>query len=133
MLSVCFLKKRKKEFKIQQEQEINNMLGSYAKYLSQDLNQVSLLETLDEANQLFTQVSDTQQAQMDAKLLKHTALAAAERVNHLQVDGGVFDFHHFVSLLSDLDLKKASLASVSIAPLTFMLGPLAIEPKVKYL
>jgi len=109
------------------------MLGSYAKYLSQDLNQVSLLETLDEANQLFTQVSDTQQAQMDAKLLKHTALAAAERVNHLQVDGGVFDFHHFVSLLSDLDLKKASLASVSIAPLTFMLGPLAIEPKVKYL
>ena len=62
----------------------------------------SLFDTLTAANELFSHVKSTHEAQLDAKLLLHTSSLTTQRAQKVQLEQGSWDLTEFLNTVSKL-------------------------------
>jgi len=108
-----------------------------------------LWDTIDRANELYSQVRNTQEATLDSRLLVLSADLSAQKARNMRVDFNVFDTDEFVSKIislgggrhvadanddqPELDWKEIGKRVIRFGkrPVTmdFMQGPLATEKR----
>ncbi len=60
----------------------------------------TLLDTLTAANELFSHVKSTHEAQLDAKLLLHTSALTSQKAQKVKLEQGTWDLSEFLAALS---------------------------------
>ncbi|KAJ3081952.1 nuclear protein [Quaeritorhiza haematococci] len=116
-----------------------------------------LMNTLYEANKLFATVTTTQEGTLDSKLLVQVAELGSKKAQNMRFDANCFDIDDFVrkakgmmavgpvNVAEDEDEERQgdrsldwfALGNVAakyllrVPTLDFLLGPLAVEPKVR--
>ncbi|KAI9309181.1 Nse4 C-terminal-domain-containing protein [Cunninghamella echinulata] len=113
-----------------------------------DVNDHGLEETLSQANELFTQVRNTQEAALDSKLLVLSADITTQKARNLRMDHNLFNIEEFISKLKTfcgdnsaenpnqewkwekLGKRAARFGRRGHAS-NFILGPLSVEKKAK--
>jgi hypothetical protein len=72
----------------------------------------SLYDTLTAANELFSHVKSTHEAQLDAKLLLQTSSLTSQRAQKVKLEQGSWDLTEFLNALSKLTESGVSLDSL---------------------
>ncbi|KNC99739.1 Smc5-Smc6 complex subunit NSE4 [Spizellomyces punctatus DAOM BR117] len=122
-----------------------------------ELESEQLVRTIQKANELFQQVYTTQEATLDSRLLVTAAELGVQKAQRMRLDGGSFNVDDWIGKLVatmsterqleeedeeyaespevHLDwyaLGQAATRALLKAPtIDFMLGPLAVEPKIR--
>ena len=71
-----------------------------------------LLDTLTAANELFSHVKSTHEAQLDAKLLLHTSALTSQKAQKVKLEQGSWDLTEFLAALS-MKLNSGSQVKLS--------------------
>lgn len=89
----------------------------------------SLYDTLTAANELFSHVKSTHEAQLDAKLLLHTSSLTSQRAQKVKLEQGTWDLTEFLTAVSKLTERgsNASLNSLHDHALNTSLAPPAMS------
>ncbi|CAO3609108.1 unnamed protein product [Cunninghamella echinulata] len=114
-----------------------------------NVNDHGLEETLSQANELFTQVRNTQEAALDSRLLVLSADITTQKARNLRMDHNLFNIEEFISKLKTfcggnnntenpnqewkwekLGKRAARFGRRGHAS-NFILGPLSVEKKAK--